>query len=553
MKAYETVNNAKESGYRNTADIKKLAGKTAAYITDTPEHWMSYLETAARIYRYKFYDQLLIYAQKPNATACATYDQWRNRVQRPVKKGGIGIALFNPRDERKLRYVFDISDTIDNGNGPVLWNLTEDLNNTVYEYLKGLYRLDAESLSDILLHIARAEVANINVMELNNAMKEYGSQSTGENVREEERQLLINSIFYILSKRCNLDTAGVVGTKEFESIRVFAGSLWKLSFIGTKIQSICEPILKEIGKIAARHQKLNQGGIIHGNADVSHEKSSSVSRPYTHGGKENGAGKVRQDAQRMAGRNQTGDIYSDASLWNPARRMQTGGRGDGEADERVYTEISGTGSEYRSDRLGNAHEEIGKRSRAEDSPRTGIQSLSKTTGDEWPSYYTENKYGARSGEKDSRCIYKECLYSLAELIRSEIAGLENVRWLREGIAALPADVGECNCSYLIVQNAIDEIMKANRRYAPVMYDAYWNWENFRKCIWLDTCSLFLEENPDSFQDLADCYCIDERSPDWINGIKVHSGKEILTIPENFKVISNESMRMQEQKTRKQSR
>ena len=89
-----------------------LAERTAEQLTDRVENWTSFLTTSARLYKYPYHEQLMIYAQRPDATACAEYDVWNNRMGRYVRRGSIGIALLDTNsDTPRLRYVFDVSDT----------------------------------------------------------------------------------------------------------------------------------------------------------------------------------------------------------------------------------------------------------------------------------------------------------------------------------------------------------------------------------------------------------------------------------------------------------
>ena len=107
-------------------DIRELAQQNARYVSNSPQDWMSYLDVAARLYRYSFTDTLLIHAQRPDATACAEMELWNQKMSRWVNRGAKGIALLDDTGPRtKLRYVFDIADThlVRGGRTPILWNL----------------------------------------------------------------------------------------------------------------------------------------------------------------------------------------------------------------------------------------------------------------------------------------------------------------------------------------------------------------------------------------------------------------------------------------------
>lgn len=109
--------------------IRELADSTVKAVTSTPSDWMDYLDTASRVYKYSFSDQLLIHAQRPEATACAPLELWNARFDRWINRGTKGIALLDDKSEAlRLRYVFDVADTHKGrrGRDPYLWQLTEE-------------------------------------------------------------------------------------------------------------------------------------------------------------------------------------------------------------------------------------------------------------------------------------------------------------------------------------------------------------------------------------------------------------------------------------------
>ena len=142
-------------------DIRGLAESHASSISSSPRDWMNYLDTAARLYRYPFMDQLLIHAQRPQATACASLELWNQKMFRWVNRGAKGIALIDETSQKtRLRYVFDVQDThmVNGGRTPYLWKLQEEQQKAVLLHLEEVYGLEAkdtENLSDALMATAK--------------------------------------------------------------------------------------------------------------------------------------------------------------------------------------------------------------------------------------------------------------------------------------------------------------------------------------------------------------------------------------------------------------
>ena len=140
-----------------TEEYLALAQRTANGLTRYWESWTDYLTTASRLYKYSFPDQLMIYAQRPDATACADYDIWNNRMNRYVRRGSKGIALLDESSGYpRLHYVFDVSDTgvRRNSRDPERWEMNDDLFKPVSEMLTAEYSISHERLSQQLINIA---------------------------------------------------------------------------------------------------------------------------------------------------------------------------------------------------------------------------------------------------------------------------------------------------------------------------------------------------------------------------------------------------------------
>ncbi len=163
-------------------DIRNLVQEHAVLVSSSPGDWMDYMDTASRLYRYSFSDQLLIHAQRPDATACASLELWNEKMLRWVNRGARGIALFDETwQNTKLRYVFDISDThmVAGGRSPYLWKMQEHQREEILTHLAEVYALeekDAATLQDALMAVAR-EMVNDNLEEYLDGL-EYAVEGT---------------------------------------------------------------------------------------------------------------------------------------------------------------------------------------------------------------------------------------------------------------------------------------------------------------------------------------------------------------------------------------
>lgn len=238
-------------------EVHGMMEHTAARVSGSPRDWMAYLDTASRLYRYSFTDNLLIHEQRPDATACAELEVWNEKMNRWVNRGAKGIALIDDRGpRRRLRYVFDIADTHmgRGGKTPFLWELQkrhedEVLSHLVREY--GLEDGEAPTLPDALLAIA-AQMTDENMDEalygIGYELEDTFLEGMDEHyVRTQFRNLVVNSTFYMLARRCGLDVGAYIEEEDFIGITDF-NRLSVLSFIGNATSEIAEPVLKDIGR-----------------------------------------------------------------------------------------------------------------------------------------------------------------------------------------------------------------------------------------------------------------------------------------------------------------
>ena len=242
-------------------DIRGLAEAHASSISSSPRDWMNYLDTAARLYRYPFMDQLLIHAQRPKATACASLELWNEKMLRWVNRGAKGIALLDETMQKtRLRYVFDIQDThkVKGGRTPYLWRLQEKQQEELLNHLEEVYGLEAKdtgSLSDALMATAKYMVEE-NLDEYLDGLTyvtegTYLEELEEDTIRSEFRSLLTDSIYYTLASRCGLDPLERQEEMDFVHITDY-NSLSVLTFIGNATSMASESVLVDIGRYVHR-------------------------------------------------------------------------------------------------------------------------------------------------------------------------------------------------------------------------------------------------------------------------------------------------------------
>ena len=245
-------------------EISMLAGETARQVSKNGEEWTKYLTTAARLYKYPFEDQMLIYAQRPDAKACALMETWNEKMFCWVNRGAKGIALFDRESERpRLKYVFDVSDVHKSrriGKDPYLWEIREEHKDAVLAQLEKTYGATdrGNSFEGRLIEIA-GRIAEDYYSELLPDMSYAKEGSFLEeldeiNVGLRLRETLSASIAYTLLSRCGADMDLWKDELNFDYISEFNTSM-ALSVIGNATTDMCKPLLMEIGKTVAAYDR----------------------------------------------------------------------------------------------------------------------------------------------------------------------------------------------------------------------------------------------------------------------------------------------------------
>lgn len=244
--------------------ISVLAKETARSIGENKESWMNYLDVASRLYKYPFEDQILIYAQRPDATACAPLEMWNEKMFCWVNRGAKGITLIDQEsDYPRLRYVFDVSDVHKArriGKSPFIWNIREEHEEVILAALERIYGTTNQdsSFEDRIYQISK-RIADDYYEEIVDDLIDVSAGSyledlDGDTVSLRLRETLEQSVCYTVLKRCGFDMAEYEGEFPFDYIHEF-NTLRTLSVLGSATSELCEPMLIQIGRSIARYDR----------------------------------------------------------------------------------------------------------------------------------------------------------------------------------------------------------------------------------------------------------------------------------------------------------
>lgn len=382
--------------------MEQLTEEVAKDVAASPQEWMRFLNTASRLYKYTFPEQLLIYAQRPEATAVASMEIWNQKMYRWIKKGSKGIALIDNTSgpKTKLRYVFDVQDTYkvrNLGKDPQLWNLPVEGEQLVADYLQEQLSLeDTEGGLAESLHQAAKE----SMQEwLPDALEELRLDVTGtfleeldeQNQEVEFRKLMTNSVWYVLLNRCGLDVQEYLDAEDFRHITDF-NQLKILGHLGSAANEISRPVLMQIGryvlndlendlKTVAKEKEVvynefntlirksktnntenraeNKEETDYERDQLQPERRVSDSR-YQPGRDKRNHREVRNDEERVSEKSQGSQVqHSDTA--EPSGQSSDGDRQSGKTesrqpDERTSGERSGTRQDGRHNGMDQTHE-----------------------------------------------------------------------------------------------------------------------------------------------------------------------------------------------------
>ena len=315
--------------------ISVLARETAKKVCRGREQWIRYLDVASRLYKYPFEDQLLIYAQRPDATACASLEMWNERMFCWVNRGAKGIALIDGESERpKLRYVFDVSDVHKArriGKDPFIWHLREEHKEVVLAELEHIYGSTNDALPfenriyEIAERIAEDFYEEAVDEVIDEAANSFLEDLDGDAVAVRFREMLVQSVSYTILKRCGCDMTEFAVDFTFDYIHEF-NTLRTLSVLGSTTSELCEPVLIRIGRTIARYDRAllqNRRHTANNNhiersvagheSDIRKERRLSDSESDTFGARRNVADEIRSVAEELSEKPQEGDLHGTSS------------------------------------------------------------------------------------------------------------------------------------------------------------------------------------------------------------------------------------------------
>ena len=354
-----------------TEEYLALAQRTANGLTRYWESWTDYLTTASRLYKYPFADQLMIYAQRPDATACAEFDIWRNRMNRYVRRGSKGIALLDESSGfPRLHYVFDVSDTgvRRNSRDPEVWQLGPDLVQPVSEMLAATYGISGERVSQQLADVAGKLVAD------------YWDNNSGDILAIVDGSLLMDydeagvemqfksaaaiSVTYTLLERCGFEPAGWFDKDDFQAIYNFS-TPDAVYTLGAAVSDMSREVLRNIERtvkttIRRRNAERSQYEYEQQERDLLDRRGLPAPEPDPEPAPE-AAGQVRQAAPDVPDEPSPGAVQHDAPEREPIPAPDGGGADGREPDAAEHGAVAeagpspGQGAE--SDVVGAAHEQ----------------------------------------------------------------------------------------------------------------------------------------------------------------------------------------------------
>ena len=286
----------------------QMADQVARQLTGSWQEWAGFLTTAARLYKYPFHEQMMIYAQRPDATACAEYDLWNNRMGRYVRRGSKGIALVDDSGDRpRLRYVFDISDTgtREHSRTPWLWTLNEEHTAPVMAMLERNYDVSggdlAQQLADVAAKLAEEYWADhrrdILPIVDGSFLEEYDEY----NIEVQFKSAAAVSITYALMSRCGLEPEQYFSHEDFMAIFDF-NTPATVGALGTAVSQINQQVLRQIGVTIQNYERAKSAerSATHGEQpDLHEERRLPDPRPEAVRTAGEAPGQVRQDAQSV--------------------------------------------------------------------------------------------------------------------------------------------------------------------------------------------------------------------------------------------------------------
>ena len=354
-----------------TEEYLDLAQRTANGLTRYWESWTDYLTTASRLYKYPFADQLMIYAQRPDATACADFDIWNNRMNRYVRRGAKGIALLDESSGfPRLHYVFDVSDTgvRRNSRDPEVWQYNDDLKQPVSEMLAATYGISGERVSQQLADVAGKLVADywdnnggdIRAIVDGSLLMDYDEAG----VEMQFKSAAAISVTYTLLERCGFEPAGWFDKDDFQAIHDFS-TPDAVFALGAAVSDMSREVLRNIERtvkttIRRRNAERSQYEYEQQERDLLDRRGLPAPEPDFEPAPE-ASGQVRQAAPDLPEGAAPGAVPHDADEREPVPAPDGGGAerssDEGASDDRTAEAEPGPGQSAEPTDVGAAHEQ----------------------------------------------------------------------------------------------------------------------------------------------------------------------------------------------------
>ena len=354
-----------------TEEYLALAQRTANGLTRYWESWTDYLTTASRLYKYPFADQLMIYAQRPDATACADYDVWNNRMNRYVRRGAKGIALLDESSGfPRLHYVFDVSDTgvRRNSRDPEVWQLNDDLFQPVSEMLAQEYGIHHERLSQQIADIAGKlaesywDNNSTDILAIVDGSFLMDYDDAGQELQFKSAAAI--SIMYTILERCGFEPEGYFDRDDFQAIYDFS-TPDAVYALGTAVSDCSRDVLRNIERtvkttIRRRNVERSQHEYEEQERDLLDHRGLPAPEPDPQPA-EDPAGQIRQAAPDVPDEPSPSAVQHDAPEREPVPAPDGGGADGREPDAADHGAASetepGPGQREPADGVGATHEQ----------------------------------------------------------------------------------------------------------------------------------------------------------------------------------------------------
>ncbi len=345
-----------------------LADRQSRQLTDSYENWTNFLKTAGRIYKYPFSEQVLIYAQRPDITACAPIKIWNKPMNQYVKRGSKGIALIDDTGTRPhLKYVFDYNDTAGGKNSkkPYFWKMEDEHNADVLSSLSKfeIKTNEKDSLENVILGLAKTLAAryyNDNKQDiLFSAEGSLLEESDEYNIGLAFRETLAASLAYCVMSRCNMDADSYMDKKDFKAILLFDSSS-NIYTLGEAVSKLSEQLLRDIEITIKKYEKnkLSERSDNYGN-ELSSERGLSDTE-YNSERNDGGYREIRNAEEEIPQRTEGNIIHDNApsgeTLSSPFGDRQDSEQATGTNDRGNDETVTAAGQGNESNGLGGSYE-----------------------------------------------------------------------------------------------------------------------------------------------------------------------------------------------------